>query len=238
MTTTDRLAEIRQEAHAAQNTDRQLWRESDNAFASSLHVTEAGGIGMNVGGLVIVLSIEKWHALPRILDEKEREIAQLKKEAEQWQAHAMRGLELAGRWEEDLKEADAENITLAAEVAVLRETCGNVQAFLALAQLVRRPSKTGMQSVCDQLKEALARPLPEAAARWQRMETALSQILALTPGSFQWPELIAGTDNRREEMWCLQEGIKTVLGKTQEIAQSALEFATSQPTHNQKGAEV
>lgn len=52
------------------NTDRELWRETPgDYYAPSLHVTEGGGIGMNVGGFVIVKPIREWHAL---LDELER----------------------------------------------------------------------------------------------------------------------------------------------------------------------
>lgn len=44
------------------NTDRELWRERKGDFyADSLHVTEDGGIGMNVGGTVIVMPILEWH---------------------------------------------------------------------------------------------------------------------------------------------------------------------------------
>lgn len=35
----------------AQNTDRELWRESPgDYYANSIHLTESGGIGINVGG--------------------------------------------------------------------------------------------------------------------------------------------------------------------------------------------
>ena len=51
---------------AAQNTDRELWRETPgDYYADSLYVTEGGGIGMNVGGFVIVLPIREWHALAK-----------------------------------------------------------------------------------------------------------------------------------------------------------------------------
>lgn len=49
---------------AAENTDRELWRErEDDYYADSIHVTKDGGIGMNVGGSVIVMPVRKWHAL-------------------------------------------------------------------------------------------------------------------------------------------------------------------------------
>jgi hypothetical protein len=45
------------------NTDRELWRErTDDFYADSIHVTEGGGIGINVGGHVIVRSLKQWHA--------------------------------------------------------------------------------------------------------------------------------------------------------------------------------
>ena len=46
-----------------ENTDRELWRRSEDAFAPSIHVTKEGAIGINVGGYVVVKSAEQWHAL-------------------------------------------------------------------------------------------------------------------------------------------------------------------------------
>lgn len=46
----------------AANTDRELWREGDDYYADSIHVTASGGIGINVGGLVIVRPLREWHA--------------------------------------------------------------------------------------------------------------------------------------------------------------------------------
>jgi hypothetical protein len=53
------------------NTDREIWRDVQNNpfkhagdyYADSIHVTEQGGIGINVGGTVYVLPLRKWHAL-------------------------------------------------------------------------------------------------------------------------------------------------------------------------------
>ncbi len=46
-----------------QNTDRELWREhKGDYYAPSLHVTQGGGIGINVGGRVIVMPVREWHA--------------------------------------------------------------------------------------------------------------------------------------------------------------------------------
>lgn len=48
------------------NTDRELWRESPgDYYAHSIHVTEAGKIGMNVGGTVFVMPLEVWHQLAK-----------------------------------------------------------------------------------------------------------------------------------------------------------------------------
>jgi hypothetical protein len=52
----------------AKNTDRELFREdtgitAGSHYENSVHVTEAGHIGMNVGGRVVVLPIADWHAL-------------------------------------------------------------------------------------------------------------------------------------------------------------------------------
>ena len=55
---------------AAKNTDREIWRrkspdslDPDGYYQPSIHVTEGGGIGMNVGGTVVVMPIEQWHQL-------------------------------------------------------------------------------------------------------------------------------------------------------------------------------
>ena len=48
----------------AQNTDREIWRKVPGDYYSpSIHVTEDGRIGIEVGGHVIVRSVEMWHAL-------------------------------------------------------------------------------------------------------------------------------------------------------------------------------
>lgn len=49
------------------NTDRELWRGPDEGngsyYADSIHMTEGGGIGIDVGGRVIVMPLRDWHAL-------------------------------------------------------------------------------------------------------------------------------------------------------------------------------
>jgi hypothetical protein len=49
---------------ACANTDRELWRETEgDYYAPSIHVTEHGGIGIDIGGTVVVRPIREWHAL-------------------------------------------------------------------------------------------------------------------------------------------------------------------------------
>lgn len=62
--------------NTAQNTDRELWREMPgDPCAPSLHVTESGGIGINVGGRVFVKPVREWHCLAVSMRELERECA-------------------------------------------------------------------------------------------------------------------------------------------------------------------
>jgi hypothetical protein len=50
------------------NTDKEIWRKKPgDYYAPSIHVTEGGGIGMNVGGHVIVAPIERWHEAAELL---------------------------------------------------------------------------------------------------------------------------------------------------------------------------
>lgn len=53
---------------ACENTDRELYREPDETgngdyYCNSLHVTDSGSIGMNVGGMVHVMPIRDWWEL-------------------------------------------------------------------------------------------------------------------------------------------------------------------------------
>lgn len=49
---------------AAQNTDRELWREKpDDYYSNSIHVNAGGGVGINVGGTVHVRTLKHWHTL-------------------------------------------------------------------------------------------------------------------------------------------------------------------------------
>ena len=54
-----------------ENTDRELYREPDKTgcgdyYSNSIHVTQGGSIGINVGGHVIVMPLESWHALATV----------------------------------------------------------------------------------------------------------------------------------------------------------------------------
>lgn len=51
-----------------QNTDREIWRETpDDYYAPSIHVTQGGSIGVNVGGHVIVAGVREWHAAAKVM---------------------------------------------------------------------------------------------------------------------------------------------------------------------------
>ena len=46
----------------SKNTDKEIWRKyKDDFYSPSIHVTERGEIGINVGGYVTVASVEDWH---------------------------------------------------------------------------------------------------------------------------------------------------------------------------------
>lgn len=46
----------------AKNTDREIWRKiPDDHSSPSIHVTENGDIGISIGSVVLVASIEAWH---------------------------------------------------------------------------------------------------------------------------------------------------------------------------------
>lgn len=48
---------------AAENTDREIWREREgDYYADSIHVTKGGSVGINCGGHVIAQSLRDWHS--------------------------------------------------------------------------------------------------------------------------------------------------------------------------------
>lgn len=48
----------------AENTDKELWRENPgDYYAPSIHVTNEGWIGINVGGKVFVKDVRTWNAM-------------------------------------------------------------------------------------------------------------------------------------------------------------------------------
>lgn len=56
-----------------ENTNKELWRkDEDDYYSPSIHVTQNGcGIGISIGGHVIVMPIEKWHALGKFYHEQQ-----------------------------------------------------------------------------------------------------------------------------------------------------------------------
>lgn len=46
--------------NARNNTDRELWRSPSDV---RIFITEAGGLGLNVAGRVVVMPPERWHEL-------------------------------------------------------------------------------------------------------------------------------------------------------------------------------
>ncbi len=46
------------------NTDRELYREiPEDYYSPSMHVTNSGSIGINIGGHMIVMPLREWHKL-------------------------------------------------------------------------------------------------------------------------------------------------------------------------------
>lgn len=65
-------------AKQAKNTDVEIWRrEPENYYSPSIHVTVNGDIGIDVGGLIFVMSVEKWHKSQASIEELEKELLTL-----------------------------------------------------------------------------------------------------------------------------------------------------------------
>ena len=58
------------------NTDKEIWRKiPGDCYSPSIHVTEGGGIGINVGGHVKVAPVEEWFKLFQLNSEFVKETA-------------------------------------------------------------------------------------------------------------------------------------------------------------------
>lgn len=50
--------------YQVQNTDKELYRDPPgDYYSNSIHITERGGIGIDVGGRVFVKTLAAWHVL-------------------------------------------------------------------------------------------------------------------------------------------------------------------------------
>lgn len=66
-TTSSYVPNFGQDELASKNTDVEIWRkEPDNYYSPAIHKTIDGAIGINVGGSVIVMSVEDWHKAAKI----------------------------------------------------------------------------------------------------------------------------------------------------------------------------
>ena len=94
---------------AANNTDRELWREREGDFyADSIHVTASGGVGIDCGGSVIVRPLREWHRLALRALDAEQQIATLTAERDQMRVERdalrekLRELNRAAQRDEDI----------------------------------------------------------------------------------------------------------------------------------------
>jgi len=62
------MSEPNKERMAGVNTDKEIWRKiPDDYYSPSIHVTEHGDIGINIGGHVLVASVEEWFRAGQIV---------------------------------------------------------------------------------------------------------------------------------------------------------------------------
>ena len=66
------MKDFKDENQAYENTDTEIWRlkvddeYGDSYYSPSIHVTKNNLIGINVGGHVIVQSVEDWHKAAKL----------------------------------------------------------------------------------------------------------------------------------------------------------------------------
>ena len=119
------------------NTDKEIWRKiKDDFYSPSIHITEKGGIGINVGGRVIVLPVEKWHELADRITAEENQLQNkepifydctLAKFAEQMNVPLYKAMEF-GKYFRIIAEEGKDNLMLTERIAQItahRVCCGS-----------------------------------------------------------------------------------------------------------------
>ena len=112
MTQQDRLAEIRARVEAAdqaKNTDRELWRDGEGYYADSIHVTEGGGIGINVGGTIYVRTLQEWHSAMERLAAAQAELDAARRERDESEGLLSSCTDLLNSWAREWGVSEAPN---------------------------------------------------------------------------------------------------------------------------------
>jgi len=95
----------------SQNTDKIIWKEphSDHwgSFDDYIFVTETGGIGVNVAGMVYVKPLKEWHSLESSLSQSQAEVKELTKVIED-RGHAFQDAVQKAMKDRDFWKAQAE----------------------------------------------------------------------------------------------------------------------------------
>jgi hypothetical protein len=128
---------------ACANTDRELWREGDgdgngmSYYEPSIHVTEQGGIGINVGGMVYVKTLREWHGLEEQLEaEPFKSVSEWRARAEQAEATLAFQHQATAELEEQLETAYGQLTAGRASEAELRQEWLDLkEQFAALERL-------------------------------------------------------------------------------------------------------
>jgi len=183
---------------ACVNTDHELWREIPGDYYSpSIHVTEAGGIGINVGGHVIVKSLRSWHACADY-PAPPRQPEPLSSNPVVYRSVKGVVANLVDALEGERDRLAAEVVSLNEQVAALQsrevcaaahdqvEECGYCQRDRLRAALVRARSyiywnQRGRDSdgALKQADEALAGGAVETAARPENLREAVEGLRAI-----------------------------------------------------------
>lgn len=134
-----------------QNTDRELWRSVEgDYYADSLFVTEAGGIGINVGGNVRVMSLRGWHSGIAELDTLRtwlREAQELAIDARNALGKASAALRTAIRALEDEEDQDRDIVYgLMETLAEVGERIRQAKALLGVETVAALKAEEGGES--------------------------------------------------------------------------------------------
>ena len=169
------------------NTDRELWREPrrdepSDFYCNSIHVTEKGGIGIDVGGRVFVKTLAEWHRLAEQISQQREKIAALMIKHGFATGHGESVNALLGELDWQLTEARQQRAFLAKHANESNDSARRVEKRLNERHATHlRELKTLVAQLNVILTVPAAEYVPAISEAWGVIEATLALLNKLLP---------------------------------------------------------